>query len=193
VMNNQSALLNVSENRVFFDLDVTVQQATGLGTVSTTTVNSEIKSVPEGIIINVHPTVDLDTNEVTMNLRPSITRVVGQVDDPAVAYVAGTTGLKNSIPVIAVREMDSVVKMRSGETIVMGGLMQDSNQSSQTGVPVLSEIPLVGSLFRSQADLTRKTELVVMIKATVVTPKPDKTDKELYEKFGGDRRPFAMN
>ncbi|HEY1096999.1 MAG TPA: secretin N-terminal domain-containing protein, partial [Alphaproteobacteria bacterium] len=193
VMNNQTALLNVSENRVFFDLDVTVQAATGLGTISTTTVNSQIKSVPEGIIINVHPTVDLDTNEVTMNVRPSITKITGQVEDPAVAYVAGDTGLVNNIPIIAVRELDSVVQMRSGETIVMGGLMQDAVQGEQTGVPVLSEIPGIGALFRNQTDSTKKTELVILLKATVMTPKPGQVDKELYKKFGGDRRPFAMN
>jgi MSHA biogenesis protein MshL len=192
VMNNQSALLNVSENRVFFDLDVTVQQGTGLGVPPMMTVNSEIRSVPEGIIINVHPTVDVDTNQVTMNLRPSITKIVGQVEDPAVAFVAGGTALANNIPIVAVREMDSVVQMRSGETIVLGGLMQDSNQSTQVAVPVLGEIPIVGGLFRSQGDMNKKTELVILIKASVITPRPHETDKELYETFGRDRRPIAM-
>jgi MSHA biogenesis protein MshL len=196
VMNNQSALLNVSENRVFFNLDITVQESGGINAISNTTINSEIKSVPEGIIINVHPTVDPDTNRVTMNLRPSVTRVVGQVADPSVAFVtaqAGITDITNNIPVVAVREMDSVVQMQSGETIIMGGLMQDSNQSSQTGVPVLGEIPVVGALFRNQGDMTKKTELVIMIKATVITPRPDETDKKIYKTFGADRRPIAMN
>jgi MSHA biogenesis protein MshL len=192
VMNNQSALLNVSENKVFFNIDITVQPGT-VNSAALTTINSEIKSVPEGLIINVHPTVDMDTNEITMNIRPSITKVVGQVADPGVAYVAGDTGIVNNIPIIAVRELDSIVQMKSGETIVMGGLMQNKNDSSQSGVPVLSEIPFAGALFRGQSDLSNKTELVILLKGTVVTPKADAVDKEMMKTFSGDRRPAQVD
>lgn len=193
VMNNQSALLNVSENQVFFDLDITVTPST-IGGPGQTTINSQIRSVPVGLIVNVHPTVDMDTNEITMNLRPSITRIAGQVDDPAIAFLSGApAGATNSIPILAVRELDSVVQLKSGETIIMGGLMQDSNESTQTGVPVISEIPLVGALFRGTQDRTRKTELVILLKGTVFTPKPDQTDRELYKKFSVDRHPIAVD
>lgn len=193
VMNNQSALLNVSENQVFFDLDITVTPST-IGGPGQTTINSQIRSVPVGLIVNVHPTVDMETNEITMNLRPSITRIAGQVEDPAIAFLSGApAGATNNIPILAVRELDSVVQMRSGETIIMGGLMQDSNESVNTGVPVVSEIPVVGALFRGTQDRTRKTELVILLKATAVTPKPGKVDKELYNKLGADRRPLDIN
>ena len=194
VMNNQSALLNVSENQVFFDIDITVQPPTGLASVGLTTINSQIKSVPVGLIINVQPTVDMDSNEITMNLRPSVTKITSYVDDPAVAFLTGAPkGAKNSIPVLAVRELDSVVQMKSGETMIMGGLMQDGNTSVQTGVPLLSKIPGIGVLFRSTQDQTRKTELVIMLKATVMKPKPDAADRELYRKLGADRHPIAVD
>jgi type II secretory pathway component GspD/PulD (secretin) len=83
--------------------------------------------------------------------------------------------------------------MKSGETIVMGGLMQNKNDSSQSGVPVLSEIPFAGALFRGQSDLSNKTELVILLKGTVVTPKADAVDKEMMKTFSGDRRPAQVD
>lgn len=191
VMNNQTALLNVSENRVFFELTInnTVATASTPGRIDVT---SEIKTVPEGVIIAVHPTVDMDTNQILMNLRPSITRIVGRINDPAASAITGAPD--NLIPELSVRELDSVVRMNSGETIVMGGLMQDRAGSERQAVPVLSDVPIVGNLFRSKNDSIKKTEMVIFIRAKVIdSAKPDKTDKDLYGKFGGtDRRPFAM-
>jgi MSHA biogenesis protein MshL len=148
--------------------------------------------VPEGIIITVHPSVDLDTNQITMNLRPSITRVIRTVSDPGALIISGGD-VENLVPELSVREMDSIVRMHSGATIIMGGLMQDRTDSVQQGVPVLDEAPIIGPLFRSQRDGIRKTEMVILLRAVVVdTPKPDQTDKELYKELSADRRPFSL-
>ena len=91
--------------------------------------------------------------------------------------------------------MDSVVKMNSGQALLMGGLMQDRNDSTQQGIPVLDEIPLVGSLFRTQVDRVNKTELIVFLKATIVDSESSsihQTDKDMYRRFSGDRRPLKM-
>lgn len=191
VMNNQTAVLNVSENRVFFEL--TVNNTIGnANTAARVDVQSEIKTVPEGVIIAVHPTIDTDTNQILMNLRPSITRIVGQVNDPAASAIAGAPD--NFIPELSVRELDSVVRMNSGETIVMGGLMQDRASSERQAVPVLGDVPVFGNLFRNKRDGIKKTEMVIFIRARVLdNARPDDTDKDLYKKFGTtDRRPFAM-
>jgi MSHA biogenesis protein MshL len=195
VMNNQTAVLNVSESRVYFKL--TIDRTEGTSTsVPTTDITSEINSVPEGVIITVHPSVDPETNEITMNLRPSITRVIDTVNDPAVTIAAAESGLSNlqsPVPELSVREIDSVVKMNSGKTIIMGGLMQDRTEGTQQAIPVLGEIPVLGNLFRSSIDSTAKTEMVIMLKATVMgAPLPDETDKDLYEKMGQDRHPFKL-
>lgn len=192
VMNNQTAVLNVSESRVFFDL--TINRTTGTAnTPPTTDITSEVKSVPEGVIIAVHPSVDLDSNEILMNLRPSITRVVNTVNDPAVGLL-NIPDVENPVPELSVRELDSVVRMRSGETAIMGGLMQDRAASEQQSIPVLGEVPMIGGLFRNQLDRIKKTEMVIFLRATVVpVSKPSSTDKNLYKKFGStDRRPFPM-
>ena len=73
--------------------------------------------------------------------------------------------------------------------------MQDQVNSSQEGVPVLNEIPILGALFRSQSDEITKTELVIFLKATILDSGRDsihQTDRELYKTFANDRRPFKM-
>lgn len=191
VMNNQSALLNVAENQVFFELDISRTPSTVVGVPDTIEVDSEIRNVPEGVIISVHPSIDMQTSEITLNLRPSITRVIDTVQEPA----AASLGVDNFVPVLAVRELDSIVKMKSNEIIVMGGLMQDQSQGVQTGVPILSELPgALGGLFRNQRDQIKKTEMVILLRATIINngPRPDSVDKDMFDKFSGDRRPFPL-
>lgn len=191
-MNNQTAVLNVSESRVFFEIKINRTEGTANNGGQRTEVTSTIKNVPEGVIITVQPSIDPDTKEITMNLRPSITRIVRSVSDPAAAYISGGD-IENLVPELSVREIDSVVRMRSGSTIVMGGLMQDRTDSRQQGIPVLSETPLIGPLFRHQLDGIRKTEMVIMLRATVSDQSnPDETDKELYKKMSNDRHAFDM-
>lgn len=196
VLNNQSAVLNVANNQVYFEIDVDVTQATD-NNPAQVNVDSEIRNVPEGVLINVQPSINLDDRTVSMSVRPTVTRIVDTINDPAVAFAAQTNDLdiESPIPIVNIQEMDSVVKMPSGEALIMGGLMQDRTNSTQTGVPVLSEVPMFGSLFRQQIDQVRKTELVVFLKATIIDADNDtvtKADKDLYKRFSGDRRPLRM-
>jgi general secretion pathway protein D len=191
VMNNQSAALNVARNRVFFELEID-QEIDDAGNVITT-VESEINTVPEGVIINVMPIADPDSNEIMMSVRPSITRIDTTVNDPAVAFV-GIPGLQSQIPVVDIREIDTMVKMLSGEVVVIGGLMQDRSVSEQEGVPVASDVPILGSLFRNHGDDVQKYELVVLLRAVILDGRSNvhPTDHYMYKNFGQDRRPFKM-
>lgn len=201
VLNNQSAVLNVADNQVYFEIDI---QTTVDDGISETEIDTEIRNVPEGVLINVQPSIDLDNETVSMAIRPTVTRIIDQVADPGVAFVvAGITdadaaeraaGIESLIPVVNVQEMDSVVRLGSGQTIVMGGLMQDRVNSTQTGVPVLSEIPLLGNAFKHQNDEIIKSELVIFIRATIVEGADTihETDKDLYRTFSDDRRPIKF-
>lgn len=194
VLNNQSAVLNVANNAVYFEIDIDV---TTQDNVTQTDVSSEIHNVPEGVLINVQPSINLDDRSVSMSVRPTITRIVESVPDPAVAFVAAGLAdpIESLIPVVNIQEMDSVVKMNSGEALLMGGLMQDRTDSTQSGVPVLSEIPLFGAVFRGQTDVVRKTELVIFLRATIVDATNNSisdADKDIYKRFSGDRRPLKM-
>jgi general secretion pathway protein D len=132
-----------------------------------------------------------------MQVRPTVTRIDSVKPDPGVAFVAATAGvdITSDIPELNVQEIDSVVRMKSGQAMVMGGLLEDRTSSEQNGVPVLSEVPMLGSLFRSQNDKVKKTELVIFLKATILKDAGDSvhtTDRELYRTFAKDRRPTKM-
>lgn len=195
VLNNQSAVLNVARNQVYFELEVDTSNTDNITTVD---VDSNIRNVPEGVLINVQPSIDLDNETVAMSVRPTVTRIVDYVNDPGVAFAVADANLDEPIvsrvPVVNVQEFDSVIQMNNGEPIIMGGLIQDRSQSVQNAVPVLGEIPLVGGLFRNQTDKIQKTELVVLMKATIIegTNSITPTDKDLYRSFSQDRRPFDL-
>jgi MSHA biogenesis protein MshL len=191
VLNNQSAVLNVATNVVFFEIDI--EQTTDEG-VTDTNVDSQIRNVPEGVIVNVQPSIDLDSRSISMSLRPTITRITQRVPDPAVQFL-NVAGVESLIPEVNVQEIDSVIKMRSGQPIVMGGLLQDRSTVVSEGVPGLMEIPMVGGLFRSNNNLIRKTELVILLKATILDGDDggiSNSDKDLYRRFSEDRRPFKL-
>jgi len=194
VLNNQSAVLNVATNRVYFDIDVDRETDDDTGDV-TLTIDSEIKSVPEGVLINVQPSINLENRTISMSVRPTITKIVNQVDDPAVLFVAGSSGLTSRIPELNVQEIDTVIKVNSGQPIVMGGLLQDNVDSKQQAVPVLGEVPVLGYAFRKQADSIKKTELIIFLKSTIIengNQTVHNTDRDLYKAFSADRRPLDL-
>lgn len=198
VLNNQPAVLNVAENQVYFEIDATVEKDDDTGD-QTTTVDSEIKNVPEGVLINVMPSVDLDRNMVSMQVRPTISRITGFVDDPGVALTLAQAGLADtitsSIPIVSTKEVDTVLNMQSGQTLVMGGLLEDRTESTQRAVPILGEIPVIGAAFRGQGDKVSKNEIIILIKATIINSGNDtvhNTDRDLYRVYSQDRRPFKL-
>jgi MSHA type pilus biogenesis protein MshL len=196
VLNNQAAVLNVAKNQVYFELDITVTAGTTTS-AGQTTVESEIKSVPEGVLINVLPSIDLDKRTISMQVRPSITKIDSFVSDPGVAFASAslTTPIESLIPIMNVQEVDSVLNMNDKQMMVMGGLLQDTTSSEQQGVPVASEVPILGGLFRNQNDKVSKKELVIFMKATILDEPEDsihQTDKDLYRVFGQDRRPSKL-
>ncbi len=194
VLNNQSAVLNVATNRVFFEVDLERETDDDTGDV-TLEVDTDIKSVPEGVLINVQPSINLEDRTISMLVRPTITRIVGTKSDPGVLFAAGDSGIVSEIPEVNVQEIDTVVKVNSGQPIVMGGLLQDRMTDTQEGVPVLGEVPVLGSLFKTQSDLITKTELVIFLKATLIEAPGDtihNTDRDLYRTFSGDRRPLEL-
>ena len=195
VLNNQSAVLNVATNRVYFDIDIDVTSDDG---VTTTDITSDIKNVPEGVLVNVQPSINLDDRTISMAVRPTITRIVTSKPDPAVQYVTAINdidGVENLVPELNVQELDSVIQARSGQPVVMGGLLQDRITNADTGVPVISETPLFGNLFKKHNNTIQKTELVIFLKATILDSPSESvhnTDKDLYRQFSSDRRPLRF-
>lgn len=201
VLNNQSAVLNVAQNQVYFELETELQQQQSDSDLPPLlSVNSTIKNVPEGVLINVLPSIDTDRNMVSMQVRPTISRITGFVSDPAVGLtLAGLEnppdGISSDVPVVSTKEVDTVVNMKSGQTLVMGGLLEDRTESTQRAVPIAGEIPVIGALFRAQNDAIHKSEMVILLKASIITPNDDtvhNTDRDMYRVYAQDRRPFKL-
>ncbi|MBL6784815.1 MAG: hypothetical protein ISQ32_00750 [Rickettsiales bacterium] len=195
-VNNQQALLSFSENEVYFDISYDQTTTTGDTGGTTTNISSEIQTTPIGIIMSILPSIDLKKNEILMNVRPTITTYLSSVEDPAVTLTAASlgedSGITSSVPQVAVREMDTVVKIKNGESIVMGGLIEQKNHIIENGVPYLMNIPVLGYLFKSQLKELKVTETVILLKASIITPNNavEESDKRFMKDFTTDPRPF---
>ena len=166
VLNNQTAMLKVVDNNVFFTIKVTPAVISSTGTITTpATYESKLETVPVGFVMSVTPQIS-DSDEVTLNVRPTITRIVGYVQDPNPALA--TANVQSRVPVIQARELESIMKVGNGQIAVMGGLMQDSIDNAKDGVPGLSSLPLVGNLFTYRNEASSKTELVIFMRPVVV-------------------------
>ncbi|MRR59289.1 MAG: pilus (MSHA type) biogenesis protein MshL [Deltaproteobacteria bacterium] len=162
VINNQTAVLKVVDNLVYFTIKA---DTTSNANTTTTTYTSNLFSVPVGLVMNVTPQIS-ESDSVLLNIRPSISRKYGEVDDPNPALAAA--GVTSKIPVIRTREMESMIQVDSGNIVVMGGLMEDSIDNNTNAVPGVSAIPLIGNIFKSRDDIRKKTELVVFLRPVVI-------------------------
>lgn len=163
-LNNQTALLKVVDEKVYFEMSVNRTPATTT-TPATVDYSSTIKSVPIGVMMSVTPQISRD-KQISLNVRPTITRITGYKVDP-VASLLGSK-VDNLIPEIQVREIESTLKLSSGQTAILGGLMQESVDKNKSGIPVLMNLPWVGDLFTYRDDGTKKTELIIFLQPTVV-------------------------
>jgi general secretion pathway protein D len=166
VLNNQTALLKVVDNNVYFTITATTTPGT-LGAASTTTYTSTLNTVPVGFVMSVTPQIT-ESDEVTLNVRPSISRIIGYVQDPNPALSTAIPPVVSNVPVIQSREMESILKVSSGQIAVMGGLMQDEVNNNKDAVPLLSSIPLIGDLFSYRNESTTKSELVIFLRPVVI-------------------------
>jgi len=149
-LNNQKAVIRVGNQDVYFIS----------GAVSTQTSVTQIvqpMTIDIGILLDVTPQIAED-GTIIMNIHPSITDKTGEKTAP---------DGKSTFPLLSVRETDTTVRVRDGETIIIAGLMQERIEESYTGFPVLQSLPLMGGLFRYKTGIKRTAELVITITPTL--------------------------
>ncbi|MBD3822789.1 MAG: pilus (MSHA type) biogenesis protein MshL, partial [Thiotrichales bacterium] len=184
-VNNQTALLKVVDNQVYFTITVNKDTTTTTGGVSTPsyTYETEVHTVPVGFMMNVTPFVG-EGDSVTLNVRPTISRIIDSVQDPSPDLRLSSGLIESKIPVVQEREMSSVLKLRDKQTAIIGGLIEDSNSNEKNAVPWVNEIPLFGDLFSYKNDQARKSELIIFIRPIVVkNPDVDNGDLSLLRDF----------
>jgi MSHA biogenesis protein MshL len=168
-LNNQKAVIKVGSDE-FFVTDVS--STTSSGSVSTVT-TPEITLTPffSGIALDVTPQISPD-NQVILHIHPS----VSDVNDQTKNITVGGQMQQLPLALSTVRESDSVVKARSGQVVVIGGLMQNQTENEDGGVPGLSSIPLLGNLFKQTRKKNTRSELVILLKPVVVDDAKTWTD-----------------
>ena len=168
VLNNQPALLRVTDQEVYFNTSVTDTINQDTGTTTGRSFSATPQTIDVGFSMNVLPYITEDDN-IFLNLKPTVTRVLDYRRAPTLtASGANTSAGDNLVPIVRVRELESVMSLRDGEIAVMGGLLEDRTGDSNTSVPGLAELPGVGNLFQKKNETTFKTEFVVFIKARVI-------------------------
>ncbi|MDO9567926.1 MAG: type II and III secretion system protein [Hydrogenophaga sp.] len=186
-LNNQAALLKVTEDIVYFTIDTNYVGATTTS-AGTLTVTSRPNTVSVGFVMSVMPQVG-DSDQVTLILRPTLSRVAGYVNDPAVSInlaLARASGsdvpeVVSRVPQIQTRELESVIKVRSGDTAVLGGLMRENFTSNTDQTPGLGNVPGLGELFKYKSRDNGKSELVIFLRPTVVTDASLGGDYQAFE------------
>ncbi len=191
-LNNQTALLKVVDNVVYFEIETTAGTTTAAGVISPPTTNTSPRTVPVGLVMSVLPQVT-DSGTVNLTVRPTISRIQRFVTDPNPSLRLDGNGdplppdqrVDNLIPQIQVREMESVLQAGSGQTIILGGLMQDDVRRDRDAVPGLGRLPSPASdAFSFRDEAVTKTELVIFLKPTVINnPSLDSDELKFFQRF----------
>lgn len=187
-LNNQTALLKVVDNVVYFTFEREVSEG-NVNQARRETITTTVNTVAVGVSMTVTPQVN-ENGVVTLIVRPTISGVLREVEDPNPALKFDSSGnplptpVVNRIPVVTVREMESVLQLSSGQVAILGGLMQDNVSKKKKGVPGLSRVQGVGDVFSQRDELTTKSELVIFLKPTVVTnPSLDSDELRPFRRY----------
>ena len=165
-VNNQKAVIKVGQDE-FFVTEISNTTTTSTGT---TTNNPEVELTPffSGIALDVTPQIS-ENDEIILHIHPS----VSEVTDQTKIITLGSDLVQLPLALSTIRETDSVVFARSGQVIVLGGLMQDQSKDENSGTPFLGNLPFIGHLFSTQRNSSKKSELVILLKPTIVGPEEE--------------------
>ncbi|MDX3775381.1 pilus (MSHA type) biogenesis protein MshL [Chromatiaceae bacterium AAb-1] len=161
-MNNQKAVIKVGQDE-YFVTNVTSNTTIAAG-ATTTSPNISLQPFFSGIALDVTPQID-EQGSVILHVHPSVTETAEQIKT---IRFSGTDEIQLPLAQSNIRESDTIIKARSGEIVVIGGLMQTITSDTESRTPVLGSIPLLGQLFTSKNKVERKKELVILLKPTVV-------------------------
>jgi general secretion pathway protein D len=149
---------------VYFNVQASQTTTGATGSQVLTAVTTTPVTVPVGFVMNVTPQIS-DDDTILLNIKPSTTRLIKFVTDPNPSL---PPNIPNLVPQLRMREMESLIKVNSGQMAVLGGLIEDSVNDVEDTVPILNSIPILGSLFASRNRNNTKTELVVFLRPIVV-------------------------
>jgi len=161
-LNNQKAVLKVGSDELY---------VTGLSTTTTsgaasssTTPSLTLQPFFSGIALDVTPQVD-DAGNVMLHVHPSISTVTEKTKN---VNLGSLGSFQLPLAASTINETDSIVRLRDGQIVAIGGLMLQERRDDRTGLPVLGDTPILGALFRQNSAINRKREMVILIKPSVI-------------------------
>ncbi len=160
-LSNQKAIIKAGSDE-FFVTKVTSNTVTGTSTSSSRDV--ELTPFFSGVALDVTPQIS-DDNSVILHVHPTVSEVTDQIKT---LTMSGSTDVL-PLALSQIRESDNIVKARSGQLIVIGGLMRETRNDQKFSTPFLSDIPLLGKLFQSKRKQSRTVELVILLRPIVVS------------------------
>ncbi|MEH0167923.1 pilus (MSHA type) biogenesis protein MshL [Roseateles microcysteis] len=164
-LNNQKAVLKVGTDELFVTGLTTTTTQTGTNSNSVPSPSLTLTPFFSGIALDVTPQIDEDGN-VMLHVHPAISTVTERTKN----LDLGTLGsFRLPLASSSVNETDSIVRVRDGQIVAIGGLMQQVTTTDRAGLPLVSKIPLLGGLFRQSADVNKKRELVILMKPTIIS------------------------
>ena len=162
-LNNQKAVLKVG-NDEFFVTNVTTTTLTSIAGGTTQSPSIAVQPFFSGVALDITPQID-EHNQVILHVHPSVSSVVEKTKN----IDLGTSGnFKLPLASSTISETDTVVRVTYGNIVAIGGLMRESTRRNRSGVPGLSRLPLLGGLFRANGNSALKSELVILIKTTII-------------------------
>jgi MSHA type pilus biogenesis protein MshL len=164
VLNNQTALLKVVNNLVYFTVDVNTTAATA-NSPAVTHYETEVHTVPVGFTMSVTPFVG-DSEKITLNVRPTISRHVANVDDPNPDLA--NAGVTSAIPIIQEKEISTVLRLQNQATAIIGGLIEQQGRDDRVGLPGTESLPLFDFLFQNRDQESKRSELIIFLRPIII-------------------------
>ena len=153
-LNNQTAIMKVGTDMPFFTQQTTL--VTDVNTVQTS--GDQVSIITVGTVLSITPQIAAD-GWISLDITPAITSLVEEKQSPS---------RNSSAPVLDIKQSSTIVRLRDGETIVMGGLIQNTSAKAERKIPLLGDIPLLGKLFQGKVNANQKKELVIFLTPTIV-------------------------
>ncbi|MCJ8168403.1 pilus (MSHA type) biogenesis protein MshL [Atopomonas sediminilitoris] len=161
-LNNQKAVIKVGTDE-YFVTDVSTTTTTTSGGTSSPDLDITLTPFFSGISLDVTPQID-QRDDVTLHVRPTISKV----EDQNKQILLGDAEFNLPLALSTTRQSDSIVRARSGQVVVIGGLMQNANDNTDAGLPWANQLPFIGGLFKQQRKALQKSELVILLRPVVV-------------------------
>ncbi|WJW75537.1 pilus (MSHA type) biogenesis protein MshL [Thiohalobacter sp. IOR34] len=162
-VNNQKAVIKVGTDE-FFVTDVDTQTTTTSTASLNQNVNVQLTPFFSGVALDVIPQIDEEGN-VVLHIHPTVSEVTEKTKE---INVSTTTTLSVPLALSSIRESDTIIRARSGQVVVIGGLMKDQQRDDLAKTPMLGDLPLLGGLFQHQRQRKTKSELVILLRPIVV-------------------------